>query len=646
MKAHWIAIGATAAAMLAPGVIFVMRAPVGDATEAAYQSVSPGEARALGARWRADPTPALASQYANALLAAGLNDDLLAEIERGGLFSGEKGKSSLYEAEAYLRLGRYDRAVAAAGAASGPYGAYARARSAYSMMSDAAAIEADLHTALRGPEPLAAQAYLFRARIALDANDTQTARAAARRASEVGAALALVERIEIEADIRDGDGAAAARKLEQRGRMERGDVETARLVTLIELRSADARRAARAVDRTADQARPLAAFAKWRAGDKAQAAALIETQLGAAPDDWVSLDLGAAIAADFGQAELSAARRARLLTLRPGVGALRAMRAGDDRDGIFSALGAIEDPTPSGALAFLVGKDVASPTQALVEANAGEKAIIALAAALHAGDEQRLRAGVAAPALPDDPLAMALLGQAFMRLGDMAKAEAKLQEAAKAAPDFYAPVALLADLYDSAGKQAAAADALDDFVRSAPTHGAARLALAMARYALGDAPAAADAFALAPQAQLFADPSTARAYGASARSVGGARLEAMTDAARGYAPTPALLAVALEAAGDDNAAAAAYRRAVLADPQNRALAEEFLQLMSRIGRAGEARSLLDAVNRATSRLAPARTLAPSDEPEAAPERASEKSSETGQIIKTPKIAGFGKYLRE
>lgn len=586
---------------------FLQFGPIARSDVAVSSVTSPAEARALGARWRANRSDELGQAYAQALVNAGLYDQLLTEIAERGLFAGDPQTASLYRAEANLMQGRFEEALSTAGAsAENPYFAFARARAAYALTGAAGDRLKDLSVALRGPEALAAEAWLFRARIALDANDLESAEASATRASEAGADALRTELVRIESAVRAGELAAAAQLLADRGKRMRAaaDPDAYRLAAMIKLRLGEANEAARLMDLArigagaAGRGRLLAALAKREAGDNAQASALVSAHLASAPRDWAALDLAAAIARDMGRQDEAEGLLIRLAKERPALAIVRAMAAGGaSPDETFDRLKMIDrEQGVSGAAETLLGEG--APLRGIEKAGERDRLIIDLAAAINKGDARQMRlAARSASAADASPLELALAGAASARLNDFDEAIRCLMRASESAPDFLAPVLIRADLLAANGAGNEAVKVLSDYLARNKDNNRARLALARLEAADGDFAAAAASFASVDPAIVFATVSDAELYGAAAKSAGGALLSAMLKSARSFAPSARILAASLSAAGDDAGAAAAYRKAVIADPGDMDLRDGYLETMTRLGRGAEATSLLEQVDR-------------------------------------------------
>lgn len=599
---RWALIAA-AAALAAAALVFARLGERG-MSHAETEIVSVAEARAIGARWRKNPNAELARDYAEALVRAGLYDDLLREIIERGLFSEDNASASLFRAEANLRRGRFDDALSAiSGADENPYLSYVRARAVYALTADAGAAADDLARALRGPKALAADAWLFRARLALDANDLETAEAAARRAVEAGGSTERAEKVAIEKSIRLGDLGAAAGALEAREKRLRGrtDADDHRLAAMIKLRAGDARAAVRLIDLARAENGPgrlIAALAKWQAGDDAQGWSLVSAELAAAPQNWMALDLAAAIARDNARAEDASRLLARLEEVRPQLAFVRRSRIDvASPDEVFDELLKIgEDISGGGVSSALLGPG--AKTAMIEEPDTEERTLIRLAAAINRKDARGMRAGAAA--LPYDggsPIGLALAGIASLELGEEETATQLLARSCAASPDFLEPLKRLAAIHAGKGDYAEAAALLREYLTRHEENAIARLELAAVEVLMGDSQGAVRSFSALPPALVFADEEISARYGAAAKAAGGEALADMLRAARANAASARILAAALVAAGDDEGAAAALRKALIASPADDGLAAIYLDAMTRLGRTGEAQSLLGQIAR-------------------------------------------------
>lgn len=579
--------------------------------EAAF--VSPAAARAIGARWRENQRDETGRQYAQALLAAGLSDELLGAVETDGLFAGDPDARALFRAEALLRLYRHQEAareVSGPALADNPYAAFIRVRA---RAGAGGGLDRDaLALATRGPAELAREAWLLRARAALDENDFATADASLKRAAETGATTARTEPFAIERDVRAGLHAAAAAALDKRAKSlarmaaDRGetipDYEGLRLAAMLALRLDDGRGASRLADRASlgtpggDDA-PLAAFAKWIAGDTAQAEAILGAHLRAAPGDFVARDLAAALAYAGGKDAEGDAHLNELAIEHPRLAAFRrfdrARKAGGF-DKAYSCVDALSGEGPlMGAAAALLGSG--APIEGLPEPVDADLALAALAGAT---DQRSARAAAAKLlGLRRSAIDLAAAAAALARNGADDDAAALAFDAGRAAFGFFAPVALRAGILETMGRGAEALGQIEVFAAAHPGHAPARLYRARLLLRLDDVEASATAFAAIEPSLVFAEEEAALDYARAAATVGEPWRQVMLDAAATGSLPRTRLAHVLEAAGEDAGAAAAYRDALVDDPGSADLAKAYREVMARQGRAGDADALLETIAR-------------------------------------------------
>jgi hypothetical protein len=584
-------------------------APAAPAVETAF--VSPAAARALGARWRETRRPEAANAYAQALLGAGLNNELLTAVATEGLFRDDEFARTLFRAEALLRLYRYEDAAALAASpavAENPYAAFIRVR-AIAGLGRGLDREA-LALATRGPDALAREAWLLRARTALDDNDFETVDASLKRASEAGATAARLETYRIERDIRAGETARAREALDARARalsraaIARGeaipDFEGWRLSAMLSLRAGDGREAGRFADRALLAApggrdAPLAALAKWTAGDAAQASAILSAHLRAVPGDGTALDLAAALAfADSKHAD-GEAMLAALGAVDPRLAAFRRYQRAAARRDFDAALSALDgfsgEAPPAGAAAVLVGPGAALPF--LPEALRADAMLATLAAASEPRSVRK--ASAALLDLRRSPIDLAVAAAALERIGD-GEGAAKLAREGAAAGDFFAPVALQSKIAEAAGRGAEALALHDRFLAANPARADAALSRALVLARTAEPSAAAKAFAALAPAVAFSTDEAAQSYAQAATGASEEMRAIMLAAAAGVLP-PDRLARVRETARDDAGAAIAWREALIDAPWADDLAERYRAAMTRQGREADAQAFLAAVAR-------------------------------------------------
>lgn len=581
------------------------------ASEPAF--LSPAAARAIGARWRQTRRPEAGRDYAQALLAAGMPGDLLDAVATEGLFADDSAARALFRGEALLRLYRYDDAIEAVSApalADNPYAAFilvrARAGAGGGLDREALAI------ATRGPSDLAREAWLQRARVALETGDFPAMDASLKRAAEAGASEARLEPFRIERAIRSGATVAASEALAKRAKEQaaataaRGeiipDIEGMRLAAMLALRAGDGREGARLVDRAGlgvpgARDASLAALAKWMAGDRAQAEAILSAHLRTAPGDWVARDLAAALAFDAGDNTKGAGHLEQLAATNPRLAAFRRMNralAEANADLAYSSIASLFGAEPLyGAAAALLGEGVA--VARLPEPVAADHALAAVASATDARSARAASAKLLG--LRRSPLDYAAAGAALARAGLDMDAAALAFDASRSAEHFYAPVALRADILAKAGRVGEALASLEAFVAKNAGHLEASLARARLLLRLEDMKAAASAFAAIDPMAVFADDLSALDYARAAAALGDPWRSSMLAAASASLPPGERLGRVLEAAGETAGAAEAYREALINDPDAADLARAYREAMAHLGRSADADALIAAIAR-------------------------------------------------
>lgn len=620
-RRRWRISAAALALVAAAGGVAVLQADHRPASgDQIAAQTTPAEARAIGRNWRASGDRQVGVQYAQALLAASLNDELIAEIRDGKLLGDAPATAALFEAEALLRLRRFDDARAIASGDSlkdNPFAAFIRVRTVTADETGAASFEQDLLAALRGPAEVAREAWLYRAQMALAGNDFDAADAAGRRALESGASAGRTEILAIESAVRRGDEAGAAALMKTRAkRLEKTlsagfvDYEGLRLATMIALRSGMADDAARFVDRgqlgaPGAASAPLAALAKWAGGDEAQAYAILRRHLAIAPADWIALDLAAALAAELGRADAAKDHLSMLERVRPGLAALRRAEKAtrtDDLDAAFRRLAAAPaDAERDGAGEALLGpawSGALSKSFSFADPGVAARALAALIAlGADAGPRALRLAAEETLAHRKDALGLTAAAHAYALAGDPARAIALAEAAAADAPSFAAPVMLAARLKAEDGRTAEAMASLTAFIVSHPGNDEVRIALAEIAAAAGDFAAAFEALKAASPSLAFGTDETALLFAKAAQAIGD---DAKAHVARsaGFILSPSVrLGRVYEATGDIGLAAAAWRRALIAAPLDPELPALYLGAMTALGRADEAKALLGEIAR-------------------------------------------------
>ena len=598
-----------------------------EAPKEAVSAPTGAPAAAYGAAYRRAPSSGTAAAYAAALLRAGALDDASRLIaDPATPFASPDLRATLLGEAAY-RAGAFETALADveaidAGAPYWPAAAFLRARALYALDPRKGSESAALLRAAFAAEDLAAAAWLFRARIALDANDAGVALSALNRAAEAGAAPGGVTPLRAEARLRAGELTPVV--LSAGASLQPAEAQLAGLRAMVR---GDYREAVRAFDSIADWLAPqprgdvLRGLAKLAAGDRAQGAQLLAAYARRSPNDWVARD--ALVIERAAAGDIAGARRelAVLSELRPAAGALRRAalaRAQTDEtnahstfnETVYEALrtaAAASDLTAvTTAQAFLFGEDLFDLDGAAASPSADGLYASLLAMSLNgpAGERLARRNALAdaferAAAARRTPAHLAIAALAFRAVGDAPRALALLDEALEAAPDFIAAGVLRAEILAEVGELEAARNALSSLLEAAPSFDAARLALVRLLYEGGDASAAL-AVAAPAQTRFAVDPAAARLYADVAERAGDMKaLRAFaSEAAKAQGPT-VLAGELLLRAGRAAPAADVLRRALSAALKSgetdriETASGLYWRAMSALDRESEARALLD-----------------------------------------------------
>jgi tetratricopeptide (TPR) repeat protein len=570
------------------------------------------------ARWRAQPSLEQARAYSDALFAAGMEDEVVAELANGELLAEAPIEAAALRAEALLRLGRFDDAISAADALpqkrTEAFAAFVRARALYARTGDAKRAEADLLKALAGGPSMAPGAWMFRSRLALDANDAVAAEAASRRASETGVSRREMRLALVENEIRAGRLELAERELaairsERKGRAALlKPADESRLQAMIAVRRGDYKSAASLYSATTAQTSMnpadllLAALIRHLAGDHAAAESTVRDFLLNAPGNWVALDLGQAIADAQGDEKEAAALRMRLAAVRPSLGAGRiyraASRAGDHDAALAAARAANSGDTEhsSGTLTRLIGAGVSSEAP-LGDLNAGERAFFAAASlAPAASNREKRRAAKALTALDSRPAASIAAATLFLEIGAPEEAAPLIRAARRQAPSMRAAAHLDAKLAAERGDIAGARAIWREFLAANPADADAHALAARFELDAGDVKAAAALVTRAPAAVVYRDARLAEAAFRAASGRGQQSLAAAVASAHLHADATDV-ASALLAAGLYAEAAVAARSALSENPKDDRAPAIYLQSMTRTGARAEAMMMLTAIQR-------------------------------------------------
>jgi hypothetical protein len=558
-------------------------------------------AETLRAAWRANPTDALRLEAARAFLIAGEEAraiDLLAAPASG---RAEDFTRRHLLAEAELRSRGFDAAsrIAAELLAEAPRDGRAKlleARIAHGR-GEFEKSRALLGESIRYGGDARGEAWLFRARLALDADDAAAARAAARRAREAGASASEIDAVEIETLLRAGAREAARAALAElnAARDGGGGPLTARLQVHLDICAGAANEAARRLRDIAPlvEAAPYGLLFISRvatlAADDAQGEAALAAALAAAPGNPVLLAAAherRVRARRFGEAEDVALRLAGVDRDRAALARVAAALAEDDADtAAAAALGAEDFAEPAATDAFVFGAGCGADASA---AAARARAVRLLAGAESARGELRAGAADAARALEaeaTEPAAQLLAGEIRLALGDDAAAGAAFERARAARPGSARARIGRVRIAARAGAFAAAADALPPEHAATPAAAAARARALAAAGRIVEGAAALAPFAAA----LGGDLDDAAAAVAIFMAAGDAQSAGIVaEAARRARPDAADSVRILAVAGRAAAAIGAARAGLIADPRSEERALLYANVMKSAGRADEA----------------------------------------------------------
>ena len=582
-------------------------------------------AETLRASYRLEPTAGKRQQLMTALYAIG---DYNGVLDAG---HGDDGRPSmLLKAEALLALQRLSEAKALAlnllaADRNDSEAAFIVARSAYGLGQIQAADDR-LKEVLQSATDIRGEAWLFRARMALDENTFAVARSASDRALEAGVHFSRTEPIAIEILIRKGLLAEADVALKQRyarinqdndSRRVRFDLQGLALQAHMHLANGDAVEAARVYSSIEPwfkhQIRgPLKlATVNWYAGDHAQAAATLDEYRIAAPNDWVGLDLMASFFASIGDIEKSLDIIDDLSIEAPALGTLRRInveRSARRFDDAFKTLqgasllmaadqlAAEQRPT---ALRFLFGRDKEADFT-LTRYDAFGSYLRPTIADLEKIDRQasdlvEFDAGEAA--FKSDPVAMVLRGRAHLWASEVDQAIRHFDQALSIAPNFYQALTYrtVADVY--ANDLAAAEERLVVLLKEDPGALSSRMLLARVYRAFDQKSASIDILKNYELA-LLETAEFALFYGRLLDETGAdAQLIGFSDLARQISPEASFTAELVELSGRLSEAVKSYRRALFAAPKDGLRIRNYGRVMEMLGREREAVSLLDRLVR-------------------------------------------------
>lgn len=562
-------------------------------------------AETLRAAYRIHPSEETKVALARALLGSGDYAGVLDLLK-----SGEPEADARYghlRAEALMRAERYDdaRAVASEILAANPADGRSMLVSARALygLGDADAAAEFLSKALRARDGVLGDAWLFRARMALDANDLGAAAGALARAREAAAPERILALFDSEVLLRAGDFAAARAALPVPLRRKNSrkapviDAQREYALARIDAAAGDYLSAARRIRaiKPALAGEPngalVAGLIHEGSRDIAQAESQYRSALTLAPNDAALLDALAAMLTKTKRYDEALAVAERLQTAAPSLGALRRMT-------IFAALG---DEDRVLAAARRIDRAGIAPTAAAVAFGVNSKAakedaarlaksitLAGAATALQQGGAKAAETADVLTAFSTDPVALALAGDLYFAAGDDAAAAADFDRALALAPHFEAALEGRLRAHIREGDLGDAETWLFSVIATDADNRAARVALA--RLLRKDGREFEAAAALSPVAnRLFERPRDALLYGDLLASIGAAaEVEDFARKARHNSATAPLAAEILARAGRLDSAGLAARDALLDSPEDESRGEDFASLMIELGRTSEA----------------------------------------------------------
>ncbi len=557
-------------------------------------------ANVLRAAYRAKPDEQLRLEAARAYLVSGDNYstiELLKDHSTESAF--EFSRRHLY-AEALVRARRYDAAAQEAELLAASSGGDGRARLLLARVAyglgDFDRASRELGAAIRIGGESQAEAWLFRARIALNDNDLEAARGAAARAASANAPPAALSAIEIEALARAGDyvGAKAALAALAASKDPLARLLALKLGAFLDASEGRYREAARLLRDIGGivEADPYGDLFIARVealdGDAAQSAARVKRALEASPDNGAIAEAGVDRLVEAGALDEAAAAAQHLQEREPRRGVRAAMQVARARSD-FDALARLALAAPLGAPPSSIDAMVFGPRSHAAarsaDARAADKRLVDAAAAARRGDDgAAVEAALALAGPGADPPALLLAGEILIAANSDAAAR-RLFESAAGSP---------AALIGLVRLDVRAGDLLGAERRLALNERAGELVLVRARAVARQGRLEDAAAILAP---LAADwPASAQdavfAAGVFAETGAGEALAALAaHARRRFAGTLEASEVFLSA-GLEQEALLAARAAVLASSPEGGRAERYADIARRLGRIAEARAFL------------------------------------------------------
>jgi len=568
----------------------------------------------LGLAYRNRPAPVVEIGLARAKFGLGDYKGVLAVLTDRSAFGPHARERVLLRIEALLKLRRFDEVLTIAGSSgwsSDPAFTFSLARASFGK-GDRAQASSYTDEVIRAGYFLSG-AWRFRARIALDQNQTSYARKSMERALEAGAGSGVISAMQIEADIRDGKFDLAERAIHNRkmvaGETGSGGPHTVFLDAYLAAAQGAYKEAARkfaAIELwlTTDERGVVAlGVAKIMAGDRAQGETVLRRHLEAATLDWAGRDQLAAMQIAKGDYENAAAAISEYV-LAPGGAApalqrryqlLMQQRRYDlayetiaeiarDKSKIFVA------GRSAPAVIFGAASELARASDQRNEAFRRDlsllRALLFEAARmdggqllLNASDKKR------------SPVSSLIAGETALAAGRVDEAAQHFERALKAAPDFAAAARLRRLVDVRAGKEKKAAQKLRAFAKKYNANNDAALERAALALREGDLEEAASILqaisgeASTDEKRLILLARLHRTQGNMALLK---KLARRISAGGAGSRRQMLAAMMFEETGDGQSAANALKQALAASPNDAAAVGFFMDMMQRQAREDEA----------------------------------------------------------
>ncbi|MEM6414022.1 MAG: hypothetical protein AAF720_05125 [Pseudomonadota bacterium] len=602
-----------------------------------------------------EPTPETASAFAFALLNAQQYDDLsqlLDDVEAP--FATEKTRRS-FRAKAALQQGVYSQVFLHTKSlrsnvdlpTNDTITARQRARlreaegfNAFADFLEAKALyaydtrKADevvrlLEAPIRRGGTLGADAWLLRARIALDAADFRGADLALRRARDADARQTKVNALKIEQKIRQGFLSEARNDIQiligndigvtrsnNKGQIANPEIlRLSGLLALHEERFRDAARAFQSIGKritSIPRGRLLIAISHLGAGDNASAAHAVAAHLAEAPNDWVGFDILLHIASRSGDRVKFESVSSTLRDLNPGLTAIRTAVSAKDPESFFNALAsfASEDGARQSSFALLsaqtllIGRDIIrAPLIPQIAQRDLQRATLLSSAgvdfdpSLQNKIEDLFARHSTDPSAQSSPALRALGGLTYEVAGKFKKARTEYLNSLREAPNFTPALLRFAALSQSEEDLQLSIEILTDHVNATPELSLdkemqVRRALSKSHTLLGQPGEAIDVLEPVKE-HLKKNSNYALDYATLLANTGNSkRLKEFADDTASRLPSGVAKAQLFELAGNAERAALAFRSVLSADPLNDTATQGYRKAMTALGREREAEALI------------------------------------------------------